>query len=1437
MKNYIYNNKLVGKKQLRQLLAWCFDNYNWLESCSLADELKNLGFKYATKAGISISIEDLKVPLIKNTMLINANRKLLNIEKICLKGKITDVERFQKIIETWSNTSEILKNEVISYFKNYDPLNSVFIMAFSGARGNITQVRQLVGMRGVMADPSGAILKLPIKNNFREGLTITDYLISAYGARKGIIDTALKTANSGYLTRRLIDVAQDIIIREKDCHTEYSYIVQKQRLIDKKKNFIGRLLNEPIYDLTKQRLIADKNSQLTSDLLNIVEKNKIDHVYIRSPLTCKLYRSICQRCYGWDIAKECLIDLGDAVGILAGQSIGEPGTQLTMRTFHTGGVFTSVASNQIMSPASGLVKFSKSLTTKIIRTNTGESALFSLSSGSVIIVPENSKIKYTRLELPANTIIFIKENDYIYENCVIGELLANNKQIRIEISPIMTHNAGEIIVPNFPKSTKSSKHHLVWLLFGEVYRAPINSFLNFYSNYKINKYSYVFRSKLIAPFSGFINLTVEKKDFAQKILQVCNKFKFHKDCQIKKWFIDSTNYKYLLTFQKQNYLINLKKRKFPESFATVSNRNFKTVAGGTIYYKNWYQSSYSKKIFYYKPANLKVFKYIFQSIIFLIDIISEFNKSTSDSTDLLIENKEVYKIWKKIYFNYYMNFLKKRNFIKLDNSFIWLTEEMYNINYNKSILLVNEGDFISENFELLPNLLSKTQGVVTLEQHNQVVKKLIIRSGSLYKLKNSKEYIKQLYFPGELLESNIKILSPSICETVLIKDDHKLLIKSIEIYENPIRKVNSKKIQGKKEFASQFDLSSLCFYKSKQKIQHHFSIDLISTFLIINSLTKSKAIIFSPKLKNQHFELIIKESIYFYNYLPAALKYTRIKSCLLVETNQFLNSYITFGYFEAITEKSVKIVKIKSQTINKKDIILISNEDCSVVKKESFKYQLYGKFLISKSNLNCNGQILIDNGNFLTIQKGRPYFFPNCNRGNLSHNNRHNLKYKLFPQKVKKYSSFLKTKNSINLSYFDIMRKTVIKRFKKLYNFSRMFIEKNGRIYVTKIPILLKVALLKTKNSKLTSLSKDIFYTKNKSRTIKKRKQPDKIYLLFKDSSLSANKIRQHLNYKPNFLLFRMDADIFQNSITIYPITEDCFEEDLNDVFCNSNQFVENGYILGLLNFEKEITGDIVQGLPRIEQLFEARKIHLKSKKIPLSKKKHALIQQTSIDANLKFRKLGTTIAENQKINPHKLLKVYFKYYGSNRPLFSDITQTLIFARLANNFDACYHTFKKVQALILNQIQLIYESQGVLILDKHLEVIIKQMTTKVLVTHEGDTPLLLKEVLDLYHMNSINKVIKLNNKKKAYYVPIIFGITKAALNNPSFMSAASFQETTRILTKAAIEGRLDWLKGLKENIIIGGLIPAGTGTRTYKNCFKREINIRKIKSEKNFAKV
>jgi DNA-directed RNA polymerase subunit beta' len=330
-KEMIFRNRVVDKGQLKKLIAWAFTHYGTAKTAAIADRLKDLGFRYATVAGISISVDDLKVPPTKKLLLEAAETEILATEERYTRGEITEVERFQKVIDTWNSTSESLKDEVVEHFKATDPLNSVYMMAFSGARGNISQVRQLVGMRGLMADPQGEIIDQPIKTNFREGLTVTEYIISSYGARKGLVDTALRTADSGYLTRRLVDVAQDVIVRELDCGTTRGIMVRPmvendRIMIPLSSRLLGRVpLNDVLHPKTKA-VICPKNQSMCDDTAIAIQKAGVEEVMVRSPLTCEAARSVCQHCYGWSLAHAKLVDLGEAVGIIAAQSIGEPGT-------------------------------------------------------------------------------------------------------------------------------------------------------------------------------------------------------------------------------------------------------------------------------------------------------------------------------------------------------------------------------------------------------------------------------------------------------------------------------------------------------------------------------------------------------------------------------------------------------------------------------------------------------------------------------------------------------------------------------------------------------------------------------------------------------------------------------------------------------------------------------------------------------------------------------------------------------------------------------------------------------------------------------------------------------------------------------------------------------------------------------------------------------
>jgi DNA-directed RNA polymerase subunit beta' len=1395
MKNYTYQNNLIGKKQLRQLLAWSFSNYDSMQACALADELKYLGFKYASQAGISISIEDLKIPFVKNLMLEKANQEILNAEKIYLKGKITDVERFQKIIDTWSLTSESLKEQVIYYFKNYDPLNSVYIMAFSGARGNLSQVRQLVGMRGLMSDPSGEIMKLPIKKNFREGLTITDYLMSGYGARKGIVDTALKTANSGYLTRRLIDVGQDILIREKDCLTNHSFLLSIEDDESKSSDLIygkilGRILNKPIFDSQTNNLIAPANTQVTPQLIEKCKEKNVKEFYIRSPLTCNLYRAICQKCYGWDLANENLVDIGEAIGILAGQSIGEPGTQLTMRTFHTGGIFTSEARQQIISPTNGIVRFYKILKTVLLRTNRGEDVLITKNSGSLILIPEDEKQELVQIEVLRNTILFPKNNQYVLKDTVIGELINTNKQIKTEVKPILSDTCGEIFMPRLKKKVNLlNNNKLIWILSGQLYNSPKASFINFYPDYKLNRHSYIFRTKIINHYAGSVQSINNKSNLYQRLIRIANDKYSLANSNLQKLTGNIRNKNYILNLKDSKYLLNIQVKNSKsyiqltrsKQIGTLITKTFQTLTGGTAYYDH---------------------RNLFEC--------NEINKS--------------------IFYSSRVNSTNRYKSIVSHRTIIWMGEEIHKVNCEPNILLVEHGDFISEGFEIIPGLFSKTSGIVIIRQKNSLVQTISIKSGLVYEGKKFKNTSKKLYYPGEVILSTIPVKKLSFCEHLVGKNTEQLLVRPIEIYEFPHLHLYQPNIENKFNTDSNIELEAKAIYsyKPNQIVKGTKNLNLVTNVLTFKPnkfLKKNTNIEIFNHEKNRTIDLRVSEKVYLNNYILPNLRYKNIESCFLIQPNQFVDQYTTLGYLEATTSNSLEIVKFKVKNKDSKQILLISNEDCLVVKKEKFPNKTLNSFIINSNNVNETGKIIIENNNFLTLQKGRPYFFPNCKNEDLI--NKTNLQYKVVsPTRI--YPRF-KTTRAISLNYYNMMKLSVKREYSPnnfskdkvaiKTEFSKLFYKKNGKFYSSLIPQFFKKFAVS--NTDINLKYKQIVRPESSKKPVLGKMDRT---LLLQSSEMAKNQYKDSKQLEYQLTLVKFVEQPFtkaNKAIGLYSITEDYFEQDVNSVFCKNSEFIETGETLGLLNLEKEITGDIVQGLPRIEEILEARKKNVISKRMPTSQKKGLLVQKTSLDPSFEFRKLGTPIKENEKVNPHKLLKVYFNYYGLIKFCVCDRTDKIKYNRLIKNYEGSYKSFKKVQSFILNSVQSVYQSQGVTINDKHLEVIIKQMTTKVLITHEGNTPLLRREVIDLYHIKYINEIINTQGKQSACYVPLLLGITKAALNNPSFISAASFQETTRVLTKAAIEGRIDWLRGLKENIIIGHLIPAGTGSQNYRNCFKK----------------
>jgi len=362
-------NKLMTKKEMTKLIDAVYRQTGHRDTVEFLDKIKDIGFTYATKAGLSICIDNMHIPSKKEDFIGKAQREVNEIEKQYAEGLITNGERYNKVIDIWAHVTEQVSNEMMKELgAGGDPgkvesFNPIFMMADSGARGSSQQIRQLGGMRGLMAKPSGEIIETPITANFREGLTVLQYFISTHGARKGLADTALKTANSGYLTRRLVDIAQDVIIHEIDCGTRdgitVSALVEGGEIIQPlEERILGRLAAEDIRDPVTGEIIVSWSEEVTEDLTKSVVEAGVDRVKIRSVLTCQAPRGVCRACYGRDLARGRLVEKGEPVGVIAAQSIGEPGTQLTMRTFHIGGTASKVVEQTVLEAKhAGRIKF------------------------------------------------------------------------------------------------------------------------------------------------------------------------------------------------------------------------------------------------------------------------------------------------------------------------------------------------------------------------------------------------------------------------------------------------------------------------------------------------------------------------------------------------------------------------------------------------------------------------------------------------------------------------------------------------------------------------------------------------------------------------------------------------------------------------------------------------------------------------------------------------------------------------------------------------------------------------------------------------------------------------------------------------------------------------------------------------------------------------
>ena len=427
-------NQPLKKKQISGLIDESYRSLGLKKTVIFADQLMYTGFAYSTKAGVSIGLDDLQIPPEKKAILDQAEQEVLEIQNQYTSGVVTSGERYNKVVDIWSRTNEEVAKAMMQRIGKTtvkdssgktvedDSMNSIFIMADSGARGSAAQIRQLAGMRGLMAKPDGSIIETPITANFREGLNVLQYFISTHGARKGLADTALKTANSGYLTRRLVDVAQDLVVIEEDCGTEEGLemmpIVEGGDVVEPlRERILGRVVAQDIYHSDSDQVLCPRGTLLDERWVAKLEAHAVDRVLVRSPITCATRNGVCAACYGRDLARGSQVNQGEAVGVIAAQSIGEPGTQLTMRTFHIGGAASrAVAIDHIEVKSSGSIRF---YNLKSVENSEGKLVAVS-RSGELSVIDSHGRER-ERYKIPYGAIVSVKEGDAIE----IGQTVAN----------------------------------------------------------------------------------------------------------------------------------------------------------------------------------------------------------------------------------------------------------------------------------------------------------------------------------------------------------------------------------------------------------------------------------------------------------------------------------------------------------------------------------------------------------------------------------------------------------------------------------------------------------------------------------------------------------------------------------------------------------------------------------------------------------------------------------------------------------------------------------------------------------------------------------------------------------------------------------------------------------------------------------------------------
>nr|YP_009865622.1 RNA polymerase beta'' subunit [Dalbergia obovata]QKE47907.1 RNA polymerase beta'' subunit [Dalbergia obovata] len=1350
--NLVFHNKVIGGTAIKRLISRLIDHFGMAYTSHILDQVKTLGFRQATATSISLGIDDLLTIPSKGWLVQDAEQQSLILEKHHHYGNVHAVEKLRQSIEIWYATSEYLRQEMNPNFRMTDPFNPVHIMSFSGARGNPSQVHQLVGMRGLMSDPQGQMIDLPIQSNLREGLSLTEYIISCYGARKGVVDTAVRTSDAGYLTRRLVEVVQHIVVRRMNCGTIRGISVNNRNGMMPERiliqTLIGRVLADDIY--IGSRCIAIRNQDIGIGLINRFINFQTQSISIRTPFTCRNTSWICRLCYGRSPIHGNLVELGEAVGIIAGQSIGEPGTQLTLRTFHTGGVFTGGTAEHVRAPTNGKIQFNENFVHPT-RTRHGHPAF--LSYINLYVTIESYDI-FHNVTIPPNSFLLVQNDQYVKSEQVIAEIrggtytlnwkekvrkhIYSNSQGELHWSTNVYHSSeSEFEYSNVHILPKTSR---LWILSGRSCRWSTLSSSFFKDQDQINIYSRSIGERSIC--NPFLKKKKLKNDLVRHKLFSSNPY--HK----KESGIPDYSEFYPIRWMSHFHFIHptfshttldlLAKRRrnrfiIPFPFELIQELDKQLMSSSDIsieipmngiFRKNSILVYFDDPQYRIKSSGIPKYR--------TIGITPTLKKKD------LIEYQGIKEF-------------KPKYQIKVDR-FFFIPEEVHILPESSSIMVRNNS-IIGVDTPITLNIRSRIGGLVRMEKKKKKME-LQIFSGNIH-------------FPEEM----DKIYRHS---GILIRPER-------------LKKKDSKKSKKKKNWIYVQWITTI-------KKKSFFLVRPVILYEITNSINLVKLFPQDLFQERDNLELKVLNYILYGNGKSirriSDTSIQLVRTCLVLNWDQEkknssieesrasfvqVNTNGLIGYFLRIDLTKSYISYIRKRNDSSGSEWISNNESdrinpffsiYSKAKSKQSHIQNHGTIrMLLNRNTECQSLIILSSSDCFQI-------------GPLSNVKYHNgLRLKKIVKKTKK-----DLKNSLGPLGIALQ---VANSYSFYLLITHNQISMNKNLQLDKFPLTCQIFkyYLMDENEIIYKLNPCSNIILNPFRLTwhflhhnYDHKYCEKTFTIIslgqficENICLAQTKSRLHLK-SGQVLIVRIDSVLIRSANT-YLATPGA------TVHGHYGEILFEGDVLVTFIYEKSRSGDITQGLPKVEQVLEVRSID-------------------SISMNLGKR----VDAWNEDIT--KILGIPWGFF--------------IGAEL---------TIAQSRISLVNKIQKVYRSQGVHIHNRHLEIIVRQITSKVLVSEDGMSNVFSpSELIGLLRAERAGRALE----EVIYYRALLFGITKTSLNTQSFISEASFQETARVLAKAALRGRIDWLKGLKENVVLGGMIPVGTG-------FKKVIHPLKLRQHTKIA--